>query len=80
MGQGALSKPAVQWWLSLCSSTPTQSELAGLSCLSSRRRCRRARGVKSKFTRAWPGGCGTWQPEADARKVEFWCETKNGAL
>ena len=52
MGQGALSKPAVQWWLSLNSSTPTQSELAGSSCLSSRRRCRRARGVKSKFTRA----------------------------
>ena len=43
MGQGALSKPVVQWWLSLNSSTPTQSELAGLSCLSSRRRCRRAR-------------------------------------
>jgi hypothetical protein len=43
MGQGALSKPVVQWWLSLNSSTPTQSELTGLSCLSSRRRCRRAR-------------------------------------
>ena len=52
MGQGTLSKPAVQWWLSLNSSIPTQSELTGLSYLSSRRRCRRARGVKPKFTRA----------------------------
>ena len=40
-GRELCSKPAVQWWLSLNSSTPTQSELAGLSCLSSRRRCRR---------------------------------------
>ena len=39
MEQGALSKPGVQWWLGLNSSTPTQSKLAGLSCLSSRRRC-----------------------------------------
>ena len=41
MGQEALYKPSVQWWLSLNSSTPTQSELTGLSCLSSRRRRRR---------------------------------------
>ena len=53
MGQGALSKPVVQWWLSLNSGTPTQSELTGMSCLSSRRRCRRrARSTKPKFTRA----------------------------
>ena len=42
MGQGALSKPVVQWWLSLNSSTPTQSELTGNELLvvaSRRRRC-----------------------------------------
>ena len=33
MGQGALSKPVVQWWLSLNSSTPTQSELTGIELL-----------------------------------------------
>ena len=37
MGKGALSKPVIEWWLGLNSSTPTQSELAGSSCLSSRR-------------------------------------------
>ena len=52
MGQGALSEPSVQWWLSLNSSIATQSELMGMSCLSSRRRCRRARSMKLKFTRA----------------------------
>ena len=32
-GKGALSKPVVQWWLSLNSSTPTQSELTGIELL-----------------------------------------------
>ena len=42
MGQGALSKPVVQWWLSLNSSTPTQGELTGneLLVVASRRRRR----------------------------------------
>ena len=45
MGQGALSKPVVQWWLSLNSSTPTQSELTAneLLVVASRRRRRGCR-------------------------------------
>ena len=32
MGQGALSKPVVQWWLSLNSSTSLRASASGVQC------------------------------------------------